>query len=98
MERKLNGKVALVTGGTSGLGFATAKRFVEEGAHVYITGRKQAQLDQAVKKIAGNATGVQSDVSKLADLDRLYSIIREQTGHLDIVFANAGGGSLVPLG
>jgi len=95
---KLNGKVALITGGTSGLGLATAKRFVEEGARVYITGRKQAQIDQAVKEIGGHVTGVQGDVSKLADLDRLYSIIREQVGHLDIIFANAGGGSFAPLG
>ena len=95
---KLNGKIALITGGTTGLGFATAQRFLSEGAEVIITGRRQAELDSAVKRLGGNVLGVQGDVSKLADLDQLYATIRKQKGHLDIVFANAGGGSFAPLG
>src|SRR5271157_3805768 len=95
---KLNGKIALITGGTTGLGFATAARFLSEGAEVIITGRRQAELDSAVKRLGGNVLGVQGDVSKLADLDRLYATIGKQKGHLDIVFANAGGGSFAPLG
>jgi len=98
MMSKLNGKIALITGGTTGLGFATAERFLSEGAEVVITGRRQAELDSAVKRLGQNVLGVQGDVSKLADLDRLYATIREQKGHLDIVFANAGGGAFVPLG
>jgi NAD(P)-dependent dehydrogenase (short-subunit alcohol dehydrogenase family) len=95
---KLNGKIALITGGTTGLGFATAKRFLSEGAEVIITGRRQAELDSAVKRLGGNVLGVQGDVANLADLDRLYATIQKQKGHLDIVFANAGGGSFAPLG
>jgi NAD(P)-dependent dehydrogenase (short-subunit alcohol dehydrogenase family) len=95
---KLNGKIALITGGTTGLGFATAERFLSEGAEVVITGRRQAELDSAVKRLGQNVLGVQGDVSKLADLDRLYATIQKQKGHLDIVFANAGGGTFVPLG
>jgi NAD(P)-dependent dehydrogenase (short-subunit alcohol dehydrogenase family) len=95
---KLEGKIALVTGGTSGIGLATAKRFVAEGAHVFITGRRQTELDAAVKEIGKNVTGVQSDASKLADLDRLFATIEQEQGHLDVLFANAGGGELVPLG
>jgi NAD(P)-dependent dehydrogenase (short-subunit alcohol dehydrogenase family) len=95
---KLDGKVALVTGGTSGIGLATAKRFVAEGAHVFITGRRQTELDAAVEAIGKNVTGVQSDVSKLADLDRLFATIEQEQGHLDVVFANAGGGEIAPLG
>jgi NAD(P)-dependent dehydrogenase (short-subunit alcohol dehydrogenase family) len=95
---KLDGKVALVTGGTSGIGLATAKRFVAEGAYVFITGRRQTELDAAVKAISKNVTGVQSDVSKLADLDRLFATIEQEQGHLDVVFANAGGGEIAPLG
>lgn len=95
---KLDGKIALVTGGTSGIGLATAQRFVAEGAHVFVTGRRQAELDAAVKAIGRNVTGVLGDVSKLDDLDRLYDTIRAQKGQLDVLFANAGGGSLVPLG
>jgi NAD(P)-dependent dehydrogenase (short-subunit alcohol dehydrogenase family) len=98
MEKKLNGKVALVTGGTSGIGFATAKRFVAEGAHVFITGRRKEQLDAAVKKIGGGVTGIQGDVSNLQDIDRLYTEIKRQKGRLDVIFANAGGGTFVPLG
>jgi NAD(P)-dependent dehydrogenase (short-subunit alcohol dehydrogenase family) len=95
---KLEGKVVLVTGGTSGIGLATAKRFVTEGAHVFITGRRQTELDAAVAEIGKNVTGVQSDVSKLADLDRLFATIKQEQGHLDVVFANAGVGAIAPLG
>jgi len=95
---KLAGKIALVTGGTSGIGLATAKRFVAEGATVFITGRRQKELDDAVAEIGGSATGIQGDVSKLADLDHLFSVIAEKAGRLDILFANAGGGAFVPLG
>src|SRR5271165_7018844 len=97
-KEKLQGKVALITGGNSGIGLATAKRFVAEGAYVFITGRRQTELDGAVKTIGENVTGIQGDVAKLGDLDRIYSTIREQKGRLDILFANAGGGSLLPLG
>jgi NAD(P)-dependent dehydrogenase (short-subunit alcohol dehydrogenase family) len=95
---KLDGKIALITGGTTGLGFATAERFLSEGAEVVVTGRRQVELDSAVKRLGKNVLGVQGDVSNLADLDRLYAIIQKEKGHLDIVFANAGGGSLAPLG
>jgi NAD(P)-dependent dehydrogenase (short-subunit alcohol dehydrogenase family) len=95
---KLDGKIALVTGGTSGIGLATAKRFVAEGAYVFITGRRQTELDAAVTEIGKNVTGVQSDVSNLADLDRLFAKIEQAQGHLDVVFANAGGGEIAPLG
>ncbi|WP_013587430.1 SDR family oxidoreductase [Paraburkholderia phenoliruptrix] len=97
MARKLEGKIALVTGATSGIGLATAKRFAAEGAHVYITGRRQAALDAAVAAV-GNATGVRVDSSKLEQLDALYEQIRGEKGHLDVLFANAGGGSMLPLG
>ncbi|MEH2406753.1 glucose 1-dehydrogenase [Nostoc sp.] len=96
--KKLEGKIALVTGGNSGIGLATAKQFVAEGAYVYITGRRQAQLDTAVEAIGKNVTAVQSDVSNLADLDRLFATIKQEQGHLDIIFANAGGGQIAPLG
>jgi NAD(P)-dependent dehydrogenase (short-subunit alcohol dehydrogenase family) len=98
MSQKLSEKVALVTGGTSGIGLATAKRFVAEGAYVFITGRRQTELDAAESEIGKNVTGIQSDVSKLADLDRLYATIKQEQGHLDVIFANAGGGELIPLG
>lgn len=98
MSQKLLEKVALITGGTSGIGLATAKRFVAEGAYVFITGRRQAELDAAVNAIGKNVTGVQSDVSVLADLDRLYTRIEQEKGRLDIIFANAGGGGVAPLG
>jgi NAD(P)-dependent dehydrogenase (short-subunit alcohol dehydrogenase family) len=98
MSQKLSGKVALVTGGTSGIGLATAKRFAAEGAYVFITGRRQTELDAAVNEIGKNVTGIQSDVSNLTDLDRLYATIEQEQGRLDIIFANAGGGELVPLG
>jgi NAD(P)-dependent dehydrogenase (short-subunit alcohol dehydrogenase family) len=96
--RKLEGKIALVTGGNSGIGLATAKQFVAEGAYVYITGRRQVELDAAVEAIGKNVTAVQSDVSNLADLDRLFATIKQEQGHLDIIFANAGGGQIAPLG
>ena len=98
MMKKLDGKIALVTGGTSGIGLATAKRFVAEGAHVFITGRRQTELDAAAEAIGKKVTGVQSDVSKLADLDLLFATIKQEQGHLDVVFANAGVGEIVPLG
>lgn len=95
---KHSGKVAVITGGSSGIGLATAKRLVAEGAFVYITGRRQAQLDQAVKEIGNNVTAVQGDAVNLADLDRLYAVIGKEQGHIDIVFANAGLGTYAPLG
>jgi NAD(P)-dependent dehydrogenase (short-subunit alcohol dehydrogenase family) len=99
---KLEGKVAVITGGTSGIGLATAQRFASEGAYVFIIGRRQSELDAAVKQIGknnnNNVTSVQGDVSNLADLDRLYATVKEQKGHIDILFANAGVGELVPLG
>lgn len=98
MGQKLAGKIALVTGGTSGLGLATAKRFVAEGATVVVTGRRQAELDAAVRELGGGTLGVRGDVASLADLDRLSAAIRDTFGRLDVVFANAGGGAFVPLG
>jgi NAD(P)-dependent dehydrogenase (short-subunit alcohol dehydrogenase family) len=95
---KLQGKVAVITGGTTGIGFAAAKLFVKEGAHVFITGRRQKELDEAVKEIGSNATGVQGDVSSLADLDQLYEIIGAQGRKIDIVFANAGVAEFSSLG
>lgn len=95
---KLNGKVALVTGGNSGIGLATAKRFVSEGAYVFITGRRQKELDAAVNEIGKNVTAVQGDVSNLADLDRLFAQIKKEKGKIDIVFANAGVAKYAPLG
>src|SRR6202158_1262177 len=97
MSGKLEGKVAVITGGNSGIGLATAKRFVAEGAYVFITGRRQAELDSAVKQIGENVTAVQGDVAKLADLDRLYATVRAQKGRIDILFANAGTAELAPL-
>ena len=98
MPKKLEGKVAVITGGNSGIGLATARRFVAEGAHVFITGRRQAELDEAVRQIGQNVTGVPGDVSNLADLDRLLATVKRQQGRLDVLFANAGVGELVPLG
>jgi NAD(P)-dependent dehydrogenase (short-subunit alcohol dehydrogenase family) len=97
-SQKLAGKIALVTGGTSGIGLATAKRFVSEGAHVFITGRRQTELDAAVKQIGNNVTGIRGDVSNLGDLDRVFDAIKKQKNRLDVLFANAGGGGLAPLG
>lgn len=94
---KLKGKIALVTGGTSGIGFATAKCFIAEGAHVFITGRRQKELDAAVQELGENATGLRGDISKLAELDELFATIKSIKGRLDILFANAGGGAFVPL-
>src|ERR1700674_4991783 len=98
MSGKLEGKVALVTGGNSGIGFATAKRFVNEGAYVFITGRRDPELAAAVKEIGRNVTGVLGDVSKLGDLDRLFAQIKREKGKLDIVFANAGVAKFAPFG
>lgn len=95
---KLQGKIALVTGGNSGIGLATAKRFVEEGAYVFITGRRNDELTAAVKDIGKNVTSVQGDVSKLGDLDRLFAQIKRERGTLDIVFANAGVARYARLG
>jgi NAD(P)-dependent dehydrogenase (short-subunit alcohol dehydrogenase family) len=98
MSNKLEGKIALVTGGTSGIGLATAKQFVQEGAYVFITGRRKDVLDNAVKEIGGNVSGIQADASSLADLDKLFAEIKEKKGRLDVLFANAGGGEFAPLG
>jgi len=95
---KLEGKIALITGGNSGIGLATAKQFVNEGAYVFITGRREPELARAVKEIGINVTGVQGDVSSLVDLDRLFAQIKREKGTLDIVFANAGGAKVAPLG
>src|SRR5258707_10110352 len=94
---KLEGKVAVITGGNSGIGLATARRFVSEGAYVYITGRRQSELDAAVRQIGKNVTAVQGDVSRLADLDRLYATVKQQHGRIDVVFANAGIGEYASL-
>jgi NAD(P)-dependent dehydrogenase (short-subunit alcohol dehydrogenase family) len=95
---KLQRKVAVITGGTTGIGFAAAKLFVKEGAFVFITGRRQKQLDQAVKTIGRNVAGVQGDVANLADLDRLYKTVEAKGRRIDIVFANAGFGEFASLG
>src|SRR2546425_1986159 len=95
---KLEGKTALITGGTSGIGLATAKAFVNEGAYTFITGRREAELTAAVKEIGSNVTGIQGDVSNLGDLDRLFAQIKRAKGKLDVVFANAGGAQFAPLG
>jgi NAD(P)-dependent dehydrogenase (short-subunit alcohol dehydrogenase family) len=95
---KLEGKIALVTGGTSGIGLATAKHFVNEGAYVFITGRRDAELAAAVKEIGRNVTGIQGDVSNLSDLDRLFAQIKREKDRLDIVFANAGVAKYAPIG
>jgi NAD(P)-dependent dehydrogenase (short-subunit alcohol dehydrogenase family) len=96
---KLEGKVAVITGGSSGMALETAKLFVEEGAHVFITGRRQEVLDEAVKAIGRNVTGVRADSASLSDLDRLYETVRSEKGQIDIVFASAGGGDVTtPIG
>src|SRR5262249_25501397 len=96
--RKLEGKIALITGGNSGIGLATAKQFVDEGAYVFITGRRDPELAAAVKEIARNVTGGQGDGSNLGDLDRLFAQIKGEKGKLDIVFANAGVAKYAPFG
>jgi NAD(P)-dependent dehydrogenase (short-subunit alcohol dehydrogenase family) len=98
MSGKLEGKVAVITGANSGIGLATAKRFVAEGAYVFITGRRQGELDAAVKEIGKNVTGVQGDVANLKDLDKLYAAVKAKTGRIDVLFANAGIAELTPLG
>jgi NAD(P)-dependent dehydrogenase (short-subunit alcohol dehydrogenase family) len=95
---KLEGKVALITGGNSGIGLATAKQFVHEGAYVFVTGRRDSELAAAVEGIGRNVTGVQGDVSSLGDLDRLFAQIQREKGTLDVVFANAGVATYAPLG
>ena len=97
MVGKLENKIALVTGGSSGIGFATAKKFVEEGAYVFISGRRQAELDAAVVAIGGNVTAVQGSIANLDDIDRLIETIRSSKGRLDILFANAGWGDFATL-
>jgi NAD(P)-dependent dehydrogenase (short-subunit alcohol dehydrogenase family) len=98
MISKLQGKVAVVTGGTTGIGLGIATEFAREGATVFITGRRQTELDAAVKTIGHGAIGIRSDVSDLADLDRLYDAVQQHASHIDILAANAGGGSFAPLG
>ena len=93
----LAGKIAVITGGSSGIGLATAKRFVEEGAHVVITGRREKELNEAAAFIKKNVTTVVGDVSRLEDLDRLYAVVKEKHGHIDVLFANAGAGTIAPL-
>src|SRR5246500_5004294 len=95
---KLDGKIALITGGNGGIGLATAKQFVNEGAYVFITGRREQELAAGVKEIGRNVTGVQGDVANLGDLDRLFAQIKREKGRLDIVFANAGTAKYAPLG
>ena len=96
--KKLEGKIAVITGGNSGIGLATAQQFVAEGAYVYVTGRRQKELNEATKQIRDNVTGVQGDVSNLADIDRLYATVKQQKGQIDILFANAGLAEFGPLG
>src|SRR5437588_4978024 len=95
---ELDGRIALITGGTSGIGLATAQQFVHEGAYVFITGRRDPELAAAVQEIGSNVTGVQGDVSNLGDLDRLFAQIKREKGKLDIVFANAGVAQYAPFG
>jgi hypothetical protein len=95
--QSLAGKIAVITGGSSGIGLATARRFVEEGAHVVITGRREKELKEAAAFIRKNVTTVVGDVSRLEDLDRLYAVVQEKHGHIDVIFANAGAGTIAPL-
>src|ERR1700723_3387761 len=95
--RKLAGKIAVITGGNSGIGLATAKRFVEEGAQIGITGRREKELKEAAALIGRNVTTVAGDISRLEDLDRLYAVVKEKHGHIDVLFANAGWGEVAPL-
>ncbi|EOI3429430.1 glucose 1-dehydrogenase, partial [Cronobacter dublinensis] len=98
MNARFSNKVVIVTGGTSGIGLATAKAFASEGAHVFITGRRQAALDDALRQLGDNVTGVRGDMSLLADIDRLYEAVQQRHSHIDVIFANAGGGEFAPLG
>jgi NAD(P)-dependent dehydrogenase (short-subunit alcohol dehydrogenase family) len=98
MTDKFSNKVVVVTGGTSGIGLATAKAFAAEGASVFITGRRQEALNTALKQIGGRVTGVRGDMANLADIDRLYDAVQQSHAQIDVVFANAGGGDLAPLG
>ncbi|WCS25069.1 SDR family oxidoreductase [Methylobacterium sp. NMS14P] len=98
MTGRFQDKVVVVTGGTSGIGLATAQAFVAEGASVFITGRRQEALDAAVKRIGGRITGVRGDMANLADIDRLYDAVQQKHAQIDVVFANAGGGTFAPLG
>jgi len=98
MTDRFNSKVVVVTGGTSGIGLAAAKAFSAEGASVFITGRRQDALDNAVKEIGGRVTGVQGDMSNLADIDRLYDVVQQKHAQIDVVVANAGSGEMAPLG
>jgi NAD(P)-dependent dehydrogenase (short-subunit alcohol dehydrogenase family) len=98
MVRRLEGKITVVTGGTTGIGLATAKRFATEGARVFVTGRRQPELDAAVAAIGPKATGIQADSGKLSDLNRLYERVKTEAGRIDVLFVNAGGGSMLPLG
>ena len=98
MQSRLQGKIAVVTGGTSGIGLASAKRFVAEGARVFLTGRRQGELDAAVAAIGSKAIGVQADSANLSDLSRLYERVKTEAGRIDVLFVNAGGGSMAPLG
>ena len=98
MTNKFGNKVVIVTGGTSGIGLATARAFAAEGASVFITGRRQDALDAAVKQIGGRVTGVRGDMAQLADIDRLYNAVQQQHSQIDVIFANAGGGEMAPLG
>jgi NAD(P)-dependent dehydrogenase (short-subunit alcohol dehydrogenase family) len=95
---KLEGKVAVITGGSSGMALASAKRFVEEGAYVFITGRRQEALDEAVKLIGRNVTGVRGDAANLDDIDRLFDAVKREKGRIDVLYASAGMGEAVPLG
>ncbi|MBS7541274.1 SDR family NAD(P)-dependent oxidoreductase [Ancylobacter lacus] len=98
MAHRFNNKVVVITGGTSGIGLATAKAFAAEGAAVFITGRRQQVLEAAVKQIGGRVTGVRADMSSLADIDRVYDAVQQQYAQIDVLFANAGGGDMLPLG
>jgi NAD(P)-dependent dehydrogenase (short-subunit alcohol dehydrogenase family) len=98
MSRKLENKVAVITGGSAGIGLGAAKRFVEEGAKVFITGRRQSELDKAVAEIGGDVTAIRADAASLADIDRVYEIVGQKAGRIDVLFANAGIYEFGPLG